>query len=164
ARPSLSVREVRARWLEMHRNWRALRRPPVAIKLRPRWGLVIEHLGSLEDLECTLGTARAQLREDLVAILVLRRGVAPLCELATTLVVDELTDTDAEEALSWLRGQGVNTLLVLRSGARVAPHSADLLSRGAASTAAVLLPAARIEADNTILPVIGSAALSQLEG
>jgi glycosyltransferase involved in cell wall biosynthesis len=166
ARPSVSIIENRARWLGMHKNWRALRRPATASAAAPRWGLIIEHSGSLGDLEATLGTARAQLREHLVATVVLRRELAPLGGAlgAATLVLDELTDTDPNEALAWLRGQGVDALLVLRAGVEIAPHSANLLHRSAGSTAAIFLPAARIKSNGAVLPVIASVALAQLEG
>jgi hypothetical protein len=52
----------------------------------------------------------------------------------------------------------------VRSGVRIAAHSADLLHRGAGVTVAMFLPAARIESNGAILPAMGSAALALLEG
>jgi hypothetical protein len=164
-RPAVPLCERQEDWLSFHRAWRTHRPLRVHSGTLARWGLVIEHASDDEAVEQSLASVRRELGGDVQGTVILRRRVSE--EVANTndlsLVVDELNDISAHDALSWLKDKGADALLFIRSGACLAPGSGDIIRSMGRQESPVIVPAIRLLNDGSILPPLSSPALTFLD-
>lgn len=164
-RSALPIAERQDAWLSFHRNWLAYRSAQVSPGPLTGWGVVIENSSDDDAIEQTLASMRRELGKDVLATVILRRRVGE--EFADTddlsMVIDELNDVSAYDALRWMKEKGVGGLLVVRSGGCLSPGSGDIIRNMGRHAAPVIVPAIRFLNDGSILPPLSSPALTFLD-
>ncbi|MCX7305328.1 MAG: glycosyltransferase [Hyphomicrobiales bacterium] len=163
-RAALPSAARRGAWLEFHRDWQGHRPARTRPDSLRRWGVVIEHSSDRQSLENALESVRRELGADVLGTVLLQRSNSGENEPTpeTMLVVDELADVSALEALAWLKERGASGLLLLRSGCALAAGAGSKIRQLGSQETALIIPAVRLLNDGTVIPPLSSPELTFL--
>jgi len=163
-RPAQADVDRRQAWIDFHLNWLAHRPTRIAPGNLGRWGVVIEHSADARSLRRTFAGIRRELGADLLAAVVIRRNVVDKVDISGTplLVVDELNEIAAHDALVWLKDQSVAGLLFLRSGSDLTLGSGQQIRRLGTQECSAIIPAIRLLDEGSVMPPVNSPELTFL--